>query len=167
MNKCVERVNDRHFWNPGVFSYAMIPKCRPNSRVYFSSSHLWSMRETYHPWHLVRKKQEVQGSPPPSASSWTWTKTCSLTWTLLCPRRTSPRRSARSPRLTGCSYHLHTGQVDKKTCERDFCASDAYDSPHLYRKQRTKTPLSAWCISTSNSTRKDDLAKILNISFIK
>jgi hypothetical protein len=25
MNKCLERVNDRHFWNPKVFSYAMIP----------------------------------------------------------------------------------------------------------------------------------------------
>jgi hypothetical protein len=35
MNKCLERVNDRHFWNPGVFSYAMIPRCRPNSRVFF------------------------------------------------------------------------------------------------------------------------------------
>jgi hypothetical protein len=36
----LERVNDRHFWNPGVFSYAMIPRCHPNSRVHFSSSHL-------------------------------------------------------------------------------------------------------------------------------
>jgi hypothetical protein len=35
MNKCLERVYDRHFWNPGVFSYAMIPRCRPNSRVFF------------------------------------------------------------------------------------------------------------------------------------
>jgi hypothetical protein len=35
MNKCLERVNDRHFWNPGVFSYAMIPRCRHNSRVFF------------------------------------------------------------------------------------------------------------------------------------
>ncbi len=34
MNKCLERVDDRHFWNPGVFSYAMIPRCRPNSRVF-------------------------------------------------------------------------------------------------------------------------------------
>ncbi len=33
MNKCSERVNDRHFWNPGVFSYGMIPRCRPNSTV--------------------------------------------------------------------------------------------------------------------------------------
>jgi hypothetical protein len=40
MNKCLERVNDRHFWNPGVFSYAMILRCRPNSRVIFSLSHL-------------------------------------------------------------------------------------------------------------------------------
>ncbi len=31
MNKCLERINDRHFWNPGVFSYAMIPRCRLNS----------------------------------------------------------------------------------------------------------------------------------------
>jgi hypothetical protein len=30
MNNCLERVNDRHFWNFGAFSYAMIPRCRPN-----------------------------------------------------------------------------------------------------------------------------------------
>jgi hypothetical protein len=30
-----EGYDDRHFWNPGVFSYAMIPRCRPNSRVFF------------------------------------------------------------------------------------------------------------------------------------
>ncbi len=35
MNKCLKRVNDRHFWNPGVFSYAMIPRCHPNSLVFF------------------------------------------------------------------------------------------------------------------------------------
>ncbi len=35
MNKCLERVNDRYFWNPGVFSYAMIPRFRPNTRVFF------------------------------------------------------------------------------------------------------------------------------------
>ncbi len=35
MNKCLERVNDLHFWNPGVVSYAMIPRCHPNSRVFF------------------------------------------------------------------------------------------------------------------------------------
>ncbi len=35
MNKFLERVNDRHLWNPGVFSYAMIPRCRPNSRFFF------------------------------------------------------------------------------------------------------------------------------------
>ncbi len=39
--KVFGRVNDRHFWNHGVFSYAMIPRCLPNSRVFFfSSSHL-------------------------------------------------------------------------------------------------------------------------------
>jgi hypothetical protein len=31
------------FWNPGVFSYAMIPRCHPNTRILFSSSNLWSM----------------------------------------------------------------------------------------------------------------------------
>jgi hypothetical protein len=31
VNKCLERVNDRHFWNPGVFSYAMIPRCQVNA----------------------------------------------------------------------------------------------------------------------------------------
>jgi hypothetical protein len=35
MSKCLERVNDRHFWIPGVISYAMIPRCHPNSRVFF------------------------------------------------------------------------------------------------------------------------------------
>ncbi len=35
MNKCLERVNDRHFWNPGVVSCAMIPWCRHNSRIFF------------------------------------------------------------------------------------------------------------------------------------
>ncbi len=35
MNKCSERVNDWHFWNPEVFSYAMIPRSRANSRVIF------------------------------------------------------------------------------------------------------------------------------------
>jgi hypothetical protein len=43
MNKCLERVNDRHFWNPGVFSYAMIPRCRPNERFFFH-------RHIYSPW---------------------------------------------------------------------------------------------------------------------
>jgi hypothetical protein len=34
-NKCLERVNDRHYWNPGALSYVMIPRCHPNSRVIF------------------------------------------------------------------------------------------------------------------------------------
>ncbi len=34
-NKCLGRVNWPAFWNPGVFRYAMIPWCRPNSRVFF------------------------------------------------------------------------------------------------------------------------------------
>jgi hypothetical protein len=47
MNKCLERVNDQHFWNPGVFSYAIILRCLPNSRVFFffivtSIVHGWS-----------------------------------------------------------------------------------------------------------------------------
>jgi hypothetical protein len=35
MNMCLKRVDDRHFWTPGVFSYAMKPRCHPNSRVFF------------------------------------------------------------------------------------------------------------------------------------
>jgi hypothetical protein len=38
VKKCFERVNDRLFWNPGVFSYAMytmIPRCRPKSRGFY------------------------------------------------------------------------------------------------------------------------------------
>ncbi len=42
MNKCLERVNDLHFWNPGVFSYAMILRCCPNSRVFFHR-HIYSL----------------------------------------------------------------------------------------------------------------------------
>jgi hypothetical protein len=34
-NKCMERINDRPFWNPGVFCYAMIPRWRPNFNVFF------------------------------------------------------------------------------------------------------------------------------------
>jgi hypothetical protein len=44
MNKCLERVNDRHFWNPGVFSYAMIPRRHPNSKVFFFfHRHIYSL----------------------------------------------------------------------------------------------------------------------------
>ncbi len=43
MNECLERVNDRHFGNPGVFSYAIIPRCCPNSRVFFSHHHIYSL----------------------------------------------------------------------------------------------------------------------------
>ncbi len=43
MKKCLERVNDWHFWNPGVFSYAMIPRCHPNSRVFFFHRHIYSL----------------------------------------------------------------------------------------------------------------------------
>jgi hypothetical protein len=39
MNKCLEMVNDWHFSNPGAVSYAMIPRCHPYSRVFFSSSY--------------------------------------------------------------------------------------------------------------------------------
>jgi hypothetical protein len=35
MNKCLERANGRRFWNSGVFSYAMIPRCWPNSSFVF------------------------------------------------------------------------------------------------------------------------------------
>ncbi len=42
MNKCLKRVNDRRFWNPGVFSYAMIPRCHPNLRVFFHR-HIYSL----------------------------------------------------------------------------------------------------------------------------
>jgi hypothetical protein len=35
LNKCFARVNRQHFWNPEVFSYALIPRRRPNSRFFF------------------------------------------------------------------------------------------------------------------------------------
>ncbi len=35
MNKCLEMVNDQNIWNPGIFSYAMILRCCPNSRDFF------------------------------------------------------------------------------------------------------------------------------------
>ncbi len=52
MNKCLERVNDRHFWNPGVFSYAMIPRCRRKSRFFFFHRRiysLWSVQDSFWP----------------------------------------------------------------------------------------------------------------------
>ncbi len=74
MNKCLERVNDRYFWNPGVFSYAMVPKCHPNSRVFFfSHRHIYSLwfnkrhqePSTYHlPFGVFDKVfQVVPGQP--------------------------------------------------------------------------------------------------------
>ncbi len=48
INKCLmESVNDRHVWNPGVFSYRMIPRCRLNSSFFFflnvaSIAYIWS-----------------------------------------------------------------------------------------------------------------------------
>jgi hypothetical protein len=39
MNKCLERANEWHFWNPGATSYARIPRSRiprySNSIVFF------------------------------------------------------------------------------------------------------------------------------------
>jgi hypothetical protein len=43
MNKCLERVNGRHFWNPGVFSYAMIPRWRANLKHFFFHRHICSL----------------------------------------------------------------------------------------------------------------------------
>ncbi len=35
VNKCFLKVNDRHFWNPQVISYAIIcNRCRPNSTFF-------------------------------------------------------------------------------------------------------------------------------------
>jgi hypothetical protein len=33
-NKCLERVNDWHFWDPGVFSYAMIQDVAPTQEIF-------------------------------------------------------------------------------------------------------------------------------------
>jgi hypothetical protein len=46
-NKCLERVNGRHFWNPGVFSYAMIQRWRPNLKVFFSHRHIYSLWQAH------------------------------------------------------------------------------------------------------------------------
>jgi hypothetical protein len=35
MNKCLKRVNDRQFWNPGVFSYSMIPDVASTQEFFF------------------------------------------------------------------------------------------------------------------------------------
>ncbi len=44
MNKCLERVNGRHFWNSGIFSCVMIPRrYHPNSRVFFFHGHIYSL----------------------------------------------------------------------------------------------------------------------------
>ncbi len=46
MNKCFEKVNDRQFRNPGVFSYAMIPRCRPKSIFFFFHCDIFSLWST-------------------------------------------------------------------------------------------------------------------------
>ncbi len=53
MNKGLERVNDRHFWNPGVFSYALIPRSCPNSRALFFHRHIYSL------WSAMRLACEL------------------------------------------------------------------------------------------------------------
>ncbi len=35
MNKCLERVDNRHFWNPRVFSNAMIQNIAPTQELVF------------------------------------------------------------------------------------------------------------------------------------
>jgi hypothetical protein len=51
MNKCLERVNGRHFWNPGVFSYAMIPRSYPNSSYFFIVTSI-----VYDPWSGLKRE---------------------------------------------------------------------------------------------------------------
>jgi hypothetical protein len=61
MNKRLEMVNDRHFWNPGVFSYAMMPRCRPNSRVFFFivSSIVYALKSIgYLPFEVALPKDD-------------------------------------------------------------------------------------------------------------
>ncbi len=61
MNKW-ERVNGRHFWNPGVFSYAMIPRCRANSKVLFPHRRiysLWSCTQARHNSPRTFKKEST------------------------------------------------------------------------------------------------------------
>ncbi len=43
MNKCLERVNERCFWSPGVFSYPIIPRCCPNKKGFFFHRHIYSL----------------------------------------------------------------------------------------------------------------------------
>ncbi len=67
MNKCLERVDDRHFWTHGVLNYTMIPKCRPNSRVH---RHIYSrwwyvdvcnlLRSIFHPKKALTEKRETK-----------------------------------------------------------------------------------------------------------
>ncbi len=70
MNKCLYKVNGRHFWNPGVFSYAIIPRCRPNSRVFFH-------RPIYSLWRL---------HAPTSKGSWRWLQPWNMNWPVFVMR---------------------------------------------------------------------------------
>ncbi len=54
MDKCLERVDDRHFSTLGVFSYAMIPPCRPNSRDFiFFHRHIYSLYGLYQRYDTI------------------------------------------------------------------------------------------------------------------
>jgi hypothetical protein len=45
VNECFSRVTDRlfFFWNPGVVSYALIPRCRPSSTSFFFHRRICSL----------------------------------------------------------------------------------------------------------------------------
>ncbi len=53
----MERNNGRYFWNSGVFSYAMIPRCRPNSTVFFQPRiySLWRKTARINAWRSFKE----------------------------------------------------------------------------------------------------------------
>jgi hypothetical protein len=100
MNKCLERVNGRHFWIPGVSSYAMIPRCRPNSRVFFFKFFFLFMTVT---WKMFKANTQISGlykSQVSYCSRWMLARRTS-SWS----SRTSRMNPFCCPSLVQASFH--------------------------------------------------------------
>ncbi len=69
MNNCLERVNDRHVWNPGVFSNAMIPRRRPNLKLFFFHRHIYSLWSDHRSERRPQACSCLLGTELPPASS--------------------------------------------------------------------------------------------------
>ncbi len=101
MNKCLEKVIDRHFWNPGVFSYAMMPRCRPNSRVFYFIITFYSLW-VRSPRHVICS---VNAMPSSTTVTATWNHHQSIT------QNCHMEESIPSSWICKVIYWLYTGAV--------------------------------------------------------